>query len=93
MGSNFSRLLKRIRDTQSEEIDCSACLDHISQYVDVEIDKGDAAQRLPLVKQHLDQCGVCFEEYQLLRDLARMEQSGSMPPASTLIDQLKNPPE
>ena len=92
MESKLSRLVKRIRDSQPVEIDCSACLDHISTYVDVELDKGSAVEQLPLLKQHLDQCDVCFQEYQLLRDLALMEKKGEPPSAESLIDQLKNTP-
>lgn len=93
MESKLSRLVKRIRESQPEEIDCSACLDHISAYVDLELEKGSAVEQLPLVKQHLDQCSVCYEEYQLLRELALMEKKGDTPTAKSLIDQLKNPPQ
>ena len=90
--SKFSRLIRRVRNTQKDEIDCSACLDQVSTYVDQELSGSDMEDRLPLVKQHLEQCTVCFEEYQLLLDLARMEQNGEPPPIDRLVDQLKKPP-
>lgn len=89
-SEKFSQLIRRVRDTQAEEIDCSACLDQVSQYVDLELAHGDPAERMPQVKQHLEQCGVCFEEYQLLRDLARMEQAGRPPVTGELKDQLRS---
>lgn len=91
MDSKFSRWVKRIRDTQAEEIDCSACLDQVSQFVDLELANADAAGRMPQVRQHLEQCGVCYEEYQVLRELARMEQQGRLPSVDDLSDQLKKP--
>ena len=93
MEPKLSRLVKRIRETQPDEINCSACLDQISQYVDLELSNGDAARQMPHIKQHLGQCSVCFEEYQLLRDLARMEREGDAPSTQSLVDQLKKPPK
>lgn len=88
MEKKFSQWMKRIRDTQVEEIDCSACLEQVSEYVDLELAHKNAAERLPKVKQHLGQCGVCAEEYRLLHDLAKMEQAGEMPSDEELQDQL-----
>ena len=89
MEDKFSRWVKKIRSTQPVEIDCSACLDHISQYVDIELATGKAALRMPQVKQHLDQCEVCHEEYVVLRELARLEQDNSIPSNDDLKDQLR----
>lgn len=89
MRSKYTLWLKRIRDTRVDEIDCSACLDRISAYVDLELSTGDAAQRMPEVRQHVDQCGVCFDEYQVLRDLARLEREGDTPSTDELIERLK----
>jgi hypothetical protein len=89
MEGKLSRWLKQVRDTQDEEIDCSACLDQISRYIDVELASGDAARALPQVGQHLGQCTVCREEYQLLRDLARLEANDRLPALEELIERLK----
>ena len=93
MKNHFSRFLKRVRDSQEAEINCSACLDQINAYVDLELATNNAAERMPQVKQHLDQCGVCSEEYHLLRDLARLEAGGSLPTAEELRGRLKGKPE
>ena len=34
---------------------------------------------LPRFQQHLRQCGVCREEYEILCDLARLEAEGNLP--------------
>ncbi len=90
MEDKFSRWVKQIRNTQAVEIGCSACLEQISQYVDMELTTGQAALRMPQVKQHLDQCEVCSEEYHVLRELARMEREDGLPSSDDLKDQLKN---
>lgn len=93
METKFSRWMRQVRDTRDEEIDCSACLDQISQYVDLELTRGEAAQVMPLVSHHLTQCAVCREEYGVLRELARLEMNGAMPTEEELLDQLQRPPE
>jgi hypothetical protein len=93
MEAKFSRWIKQVRDTQDEEINCSACLEQISDYVDLELATGDAARAMPQVRQHLNQCQVCREEYQVLRELARLEAVGDMPANDELSAQLKQPPK
>lgn len=92
MNSKFSRWIKRILNTQTDEINCSACLDQISSYVDLELAGGNTAEQMPRVKQHLEQCGVCFEEYQMLHDLADLERESGLPTEDELVNKLKRPP-
>ena len=72
-ASQFQHWLWQIHQTEAEEISCSECFDLISQYVDLEVAGEDVQEKLPKVRQHLDQCRVCHEEYELLRDLAQFE--------------------
>ncbi len=89
MDNNFSKLVKHVHDTQDSEISCSDCLDLVSQYVDLELANGDATAQLPAVKQHLDQCLVCSEEYNLLHQLAVMEAEDRLPGEDDLRKQLR----
>jgi hypothetical protein len=70
------RLLQDIADTDDEEISCTECFDLVPQYVDLEV-AGQANDRtLPRLQQHLRQCRVCREEYEVLRDLVRRDADG-----------------
>ncbi len=73
--SKFERIIRSIHETREDEISCSECFDHLSTYVDLEIAGADAAKQMPYVKQHLNQCRVCREEYETLFDLARQQVS------------------
>jgi hypothetical protein len=66
-------LLRSIADTEDEEISCAECFDLVSQYVDLEVAGMVSNQTLPRLTKHLQQCGVCREEYEVLRDLVRFE--------------------
>ena len=72
------RFLRDIADTEDDEISCSECFELVSEYVDLEV-AGTVGDRTPRLQQHLRQCGVCREEYEILRDLARREVEGHPP--------------
>ena len=84
--NRFERWLQNIYHTQDEEISCSECFDVVSHFVDVELSGENAAIKMPRLKQHLDQCAACREEYETLRDLARLEIEGELPSANDLQD-------
>jgi hypothetical protein len=77
-------LLRNIAETDDGEISCAECFDLVSQYVDLEVAGTVSEQTLPRLKQHLQQCGVCREEHEILRDLVRLEAEGRAPSADNL---------
>jgi hypothetical protein len=84
--NRFERWLQNIQNTQDEEISCSECFDLVSHYVEVELAGDDAVAKMPQLKQHLDQCPACREEYETLRDLRQLEDKGESPS----LDDLQN---
>ena len=84
--NRFERWLQNIYATQDEEISCSECFDLISHFVEVELAGEDAAAKMPQLKQHLDQCSACLQEYEVLRDLQALENKGEMPSVDDLED-------
>ena len=85
----FERWLKNIYETRDEEISCTECFDRVSGFVDLEISGKNAATQLPQVKQHLNQCRACREEYEALRDLRLLEEKGEMPSRDDLEDSIQ----
>ena len=75
----FEAWLRNIYETQDVEISCTECFDQVSHFVEIEASGRDVAGELPQVKQHLDQCRACREEYEILRDLKRLEDEEDMP--------------
>ena len=84
--NRFERWLQTIFHTQDEEISCSECLALVSHFVDVELSGEAAAIQMPALKQHLDQCPTCREEYETLRDLQQLENKGDLPSLDDLKD-------
>jgi len=84
--NRFENWLKNIYETQEEEISCTECFDLVSRFVELEISGRDAEAKMPQLKQHLDQCRACRDEYESLRDLRLLEEKGEMPS----LDDLQN---
>ena len=84
--SHFENWLRNIYKTQDEEISCTECFDLVSHFVELEASGENAAVKMPQLKQHLDQCRACHDEYETLRDLRRLEDEGGAPS----LDDLQN---
>jgi len=88
----LDRLLRQVSETETDEISCSECFELLPAAVEHELSGAAATPLQARLAQHLGQCGVCREEYEVLRDL--LVDSGSVnsqpeagrpgsPPAST----------
>jgi hypothetical protein len=62
----FLHVLESVRE---EECSCDEIYTKIDQYVEREVNKKDAAELMPLVREHLDLCPECCEEYEALLDV------------------------
>lgn len=82
--NRFENWLKNIYETHEEEISCTECFDLVSSFVEVEATSQDAAAKMPEMKQHLNQCRACREEYETLRDLRLLEEKGEAPSSDDL---------
>lgn len=85
----FESWLRNIYETQEEEISCTECFDLVSGFVELEVSGQDAAAGMPQLKQHLNQCRACRDEYETLRDLRLLEEKGELPPLNDLQDSIK----
>lgn len=58
--------LRVLEDVREEEISCGEIYSKLDEYVEREVSKKDAAQLMPLIREHLDVCPECCEEYEAL---------------------------
>lgn len=68
---NLERWVSQILATTEHELSCSECFDLISEYVDQENRRTALEPRMRALQQHLGQCRVCREEYEMLRELVQ----------------------
>lgn len=63
----FLRLLEE--DAHKEHVSCAEIYDKLDEYVECEMDCKDAAHVMPLIREHLDVCSECCDEYEALLDV------------------------
>jgi hypothetical protein len=79
----LDRLLQQVSATEPEEISCSECFDALAGAVELELAGGLATPLQTRLAQHLGQCGVCREEYEVLRDFVRSAAMDAGPEGGT----------
>ena len=87
-NDGFEHWLRNVFRTEDREISCSECFDLVSHFVEVELAGKSPSAAMPQVRQHLDQCTACREEYEALRDLQRLENKGALPSSDELKGQI-----
>jgi predicted anti-sigma-YlaC factor YlaD len=52
--------------THQHELTCGECFNEVDRFAEMELTGKNAAEAMPLVKEHLERCGNCREEYEAL---------------------------
>jgi hypothetical protein len=58
-----------LESVQEEGCSCDEVFTRIDEYVEREVDNRDAEDLMPLIREHLDLCPECCEEYEALLDV------------------------
>ena len=61
--------LRVLETAEEEEISCDELYVKLDEYVEREVDKKDAARLMPVIREHLDKCPGCCDEYEALLDV------------------------
>lgn len=69
-------LIKSAQMATEEEIGCDECFDELHEFAEMELAGKSPAEAKPLVKDHLDKCGSCREEYQALLEALQNIENG-----------------
>ena len=62
----MSRLLNRLLGPGEPEVTCEQCFELLDEYVDLEVQGGDAEAKLPGMRAHLEGCPACHEDHESL---------------------------
>ena len=65
-SEQFEGLLRDVARTQDVEITCDSTFELIDEYTDMVARGENASSSMPSVRQHIDLCPECQEEYELL---------------------------
>lgn len=62
-------LIRSLEHTHEQECTCDEVFAVVDQYAEAEVHGDDAARLMPLIKQHMELCHNCCEEYEALLDI------------------------
>ena len=62
----LKKMILILTNTNTDEISCDECFDEIDRFAEIELVGKSAAEAMPLVRDHLERCLDCREEYEAL---------------------------
>ena len=71
--------LRVLEDVRRDELSCEEIYSKLDEYVEYEVDSKDAAHVMPLIREHLDICQECCEEYEILLDVVEKADEDDRP--------------
>ncbi len=63
-----------IRYLETAELDCENVFRVLDQFAEIEVRKEDAARIFPLVREHINECHDCCDEYTALMEVLERAQ-------------------
>ena len=67
----LKNIVRAIAATRTDEVGCEQCFAELDRFVELHLAGKDADKALPLVKHHLEMCGDCKQEYEVLIEAIR----------------------
>jgi hypothetical protein len=61
--------LRVLEDVRRDDLTCEEIFNKLDEFVECEVDSKDAAHIMPLIREHLDICSECCEEFEVLLDV------------------------
>lgn len=68
----MSKMAQMLQQTEEKELSCDEVFALLDEYTEMARNGDDVAHLMPLVKQHLDMCPDCREEYEALKRILRV---------------------
>lgn len=68
-SEKIKKMMAMLSNTQEVELTCDEVFGLLDQFAELAARGEDVSQLMPLVKQHLDMCADCREEYRVLEKI------------------------
>ena len=65
-SETIRKMMTSVRSTREVELTCGHCYDELDLFIELKLSGKNAEEAMPLVKEHLDRCDACREEYEFL---------------------------
>ncbi len=70
-SETMQKVLAMLSNTQDVELTCDQVFALLDQFAELAAQGEDVTQLMPMVKQHLDMCEDCREEYKVLESIVQ----------------------
>ena len=64
----ISTLLSLVADATEDDISCDGCFEHVAQFVETELAGAEMSDSMLLIKNHMQNCPCCTDEYNALME-------------------------
>ena len=65
-SETIRNMMNSVKSTRDQELTCGHCYDELDIFIEMKLSGKNAEEAMPLVKEHLDRCPACREEYEVL---------------------------
>lgn len=65
-SETIQKMMNSVKSTRDKELTCGLCYDELDLFIELKLLGKNAEEAMPLVKEHLDRCPPCREEYEVL---------------------------
>ncbi|HDN04654.1 MAG TPA: hypothetical protein ENF27_01790 [Chloroflexi bacterium] len=65
-SETIRKMMSSVKSTREVELTCGHCYDELDLFIEMKLSGKNADEAMPLVKEHLDRCAACREEYEFL---------------------------
>lgn len=62
----LKKIFRAVINTRGDEIGCDECFEKLDRFIELELKGKSPEEAMPLVKDHLDRCRDCHQEYEAL---------------------------
>lgn len=69
----LKKLIKASFNSHPNEIGCDDCYEKIHKFAELKLEGKSAEEAMPLVEDHLNRCGECREEFEILLEALKAE--------------------
>lgn len=73
----LKKMIRAIRMTKPNEIGCDECFDELDHFAELKLAGKSPEKALPLIKDHLERCGNCRQEYEALLEALKAQQASA----------------
>ena len=60
------KMMQSVKSTRDQELTCGHCYEELDRFIEMKLHKKHPEEAMPLVKDHLDRCRDCCEEFEAL---------------------------